>query len=493
MAQSGARKKKNKLERERKEKEVQAQQTPVSPSTPSPSPTPNDHADISTTRPSHITPRIPDSTPRDWSVLHADDSREYSPHPWRTIRQRKRRVHVCSASRSWERLPKPAQHPLSPSSPPQRTPSLSLPPQPQSVPPSVQTLPTPAVPSAAPPVSRPPALQLKTMPPPPDLPPIVPPCLRPDREHSLRRLRAMFTSPELRTTPTPTIAGTARSPFAVALGAVFSRPDDILNGISLATWGMPNDERREFLRYLPPDQLLIFAALTHIFISEPDLAPFLLPSMADYVEDFVERCEEPTAVTAKSASADVSSKLPDLPRKRKRNGLIITIPGNPPQSLPIPPRPVIAVDTSITSAAEPSANAQIQQLNAALRKQTVQIRRLIRERDALEAGSDSTSSKPPPRLASIERELRQIIEARNTIGRELEDLLSEGQPESDEDYIPPPKAANTMRSHYPKLMSYLNRSRVLRACVQCGYQIVAGLSGQYFLDDYPSNRFSSLE
>ncbi|KAJ7222180.1 hypothetical protein GGX14DRAFT_662820 [Mycena pura] len=118
------------------------------------------------------------------------------------------------------------------------------------------------------------------------------PRLRPDREHGLRRLRAMFASPELRTTPTPTIAGTARSPFTVALGAVFSRPDDILNGISLATWGMPNDERREFLRYLPPDQLLIFATLTHMFVSEPDLAPFLLPPMADYVEDFVERCEE---------------------------------------------------------------------------------------------------------------------------------------------------------------------------------------------------------
>src|ERR1700761_1182413 len=35
------------------------------------------------------------------------------------------------------------------------------------------------------------------------------------------------------------------------------------------------------------------------------------------------------------ASADVSTKVPDLPLKRKRNGLIITIPGNPPQSLPI--------------------------------------------------------------------------------------------------------------------------------------------------------------
>jgi len=50
-------------------------------------------------------------------------------------------------------------------------------------------------------------------------------------------------------------------------------------------------------------------------------------------------------------------------------------------------------------------------------------------------------------LASIERELKQIIEARNTIGRELEDLLSEGQPESDEDYIPPPKATNSVCSN----------------------------------------------
>ena len=291
--QSGARKKKNKKERERKEKESQeAPQAPVSPSLPSPSLAPHNNVDISTSGPPCRTtsPQTPVSTPRDWSILRADDPCNRPPHPWRTIRQRKRRVHVCSASRTRERLPQPAQHPLSPSSPPQRTPSL--PPQPQSVLPSVQTLPTPAAPSAAPPVSWPPALQLKMMTPPPDLPPIVLPCLRPDREHGLCRLRAMFASPELRTTPTPTIAGTARSPFTVALGAVFSRPDDILNGISLATWGMPNDERREFLRYLPPDQLLIFATLTHMFVSEPDLAPFLLPPMADYVEDFVERCEE---------------------------------------------------------------------------------------------------------------------------------------------------------------------------------------------------------
>ncbi|KAJ7196407.1 hypothetical protein GGX14DRAFT_673307 [Mycena pura] len=286
MAQSGARKKKNKLQRERKEKEAQAQQTPVSPSTPSPSesPTPNDHANISTTRPSHITPRIPDSTPRDWSVLRADDSREYPPHPWRTIRRRKRRVHVCSASRTWERLPQPAQHPLSPSSSLQRTPSL--PPQPQSVPLSVQTLPTPVVPSAAPPVSLPLALPCRRHPTfrPSSFPASVLTGSTASAAFVRCSRRRNCEPPQLRL-----FAGMACSPFAVALSAVFSRPEDILNGISLATWGMPNDERQEFLWYLPPDQLLIFAALTHIFISEPDLAPFLLPSMADYVEDFVER------------------------------------------------------------------------------------------------------------------------------------------------------------------------------------------------------------
>ncbi|KAJ7191972.1 hypothetical protein GGX14DRAFT_596719 [Mycena pura] len=303
MAQSGARKKKNKLERERKEKEAQAQQTPVSP--PSPFSTPNDHTDISTTGPRHMTTRLPNSTPRDWSILRADDFREHLPHPWRTIRRRKRRVHGRGhISSLWDAWPhRPACHaavlePPSPVAPPPAP--VPLPPQtyipaaPTLVllPPTArQTSITPQMPDGAPTTPRPQA-PLKTMPPPPDLPPIVLPRMPPDREHGLRRLRAMFTSPELRTVPTPTVAGMACSPFAAALGPVFSRPDDILNGISPATWGMPNDERREFLRYLPPDQLLIFATLTHMFVSEPDLAPFLLPPMANYVEDFVEHCEE---------------------------------------------------------------------------------------------------------------------------------------------------------------------------------------------------------
>jgi hypothetical protein len=102
----------------------------------------------------------------------------------------------------------------------------------------------------------------------------------------------MFASADLRTSPTATIAGTVHSPFAVAIGGVISHPDDILSGLSLVAWGTPNDERREFLRHLPPDQILLFTALTHFFITEPDVAPFLLPGLADYMEDFVERVEE---------------------------------------------------------------------------------------------------------------------------------------------------------------------------------------------------------
>ncbi|KAJ7211561.1 hypothetical protein GGX14DRAFT_448700, partial [Mycena pura] len=284
---SGARKKKNKKERERRTEEVQPAQTPVSPPLPSSAPTPHDNADTSglPRHTLHPGPRLPVSTPRDWSTLRADDPRDRIPHPWRTIRNRKRRVRIPMPLRNWEPCAwLPGNTMAEPPSPP--PPSVSTaPPRP------ARTLPMPPAPGVA--STNPwPAGFLKTMPPPLALPPLVPPRMSPDREHGLRRLRAMFTSPELRAAPTPTVAGTACSPFAVALGPVFSRPDDILSGISLATWGMPNDERREFLRYLPPDQLLIFATLTHMFVSEPDLAPFLLPPMADYVEDFVERCEE---------------------------------------------------------------------------------------------------------------------------------------------------------------------------------------------------------
>ncbi|KAJ7189645.1 hypothetical protein GGX14DRAFT_608716 [Mycena pura] len=241
MAQSGARKQKNKKERERRRKEeIQPGQTSVSPPFPSSARTPHDDADTSGSprhtsgSPRHtLHPRLPVSTPRDWSTLRADDPRDRVPHPWRTIRHRKHRVQILSPLRIQEPCPWLPMAELS--LPP--LPSVSASPQPPA-----RTLPTPSAPGVVLTNSRP----LKTMLPPPDLPPIVLPRMPPDREHGLRRLRAMFM-PELRAASTLTVAGTACSPFAVALGSVFSRQDDILDGISLATWGMPNDERREFL------------------------------------------------------------------------------------------------------------------------------------------------------------------------------------------------------------------------------------------------------
>ena len=110
---------------------------------------------------------------------------------------------------------------------------------------------------------------------------------------------------------------------------------------------------------------------------------------------------------------------------------------------------VISVDTSGISAGPAilPPKERIQQLRTSLRKRTVQIRRLLRERGAIEAAaeSDDGSTKPAARLAAIERELSKIIESRNAIGRELEDLLGAGQPESDEDYVPAPKAAHAVR------------------------------------------------
>jgi len=71
----------------------------------------------------------------------------------------------------------------------------------------------------------------------------------------------------------------------------------------------------------------------------------------------------------------------------------------------------------------------------------------LRERSALEAadGNRERPSKPSPQLAALERELSDVIESRNTLGSELDDLLGTGQSESDEDYIPNSKAANAVR------------------------------------------------
>lgn len=75
----------------------------------------------------------------------------------------------------------------------------------------------------------------------------------------------------------------------------------------------------------------------------------------------------------------------------------------------------------------------------------------MRERDVLESADRDRDggSKPNPRLASVEREINDAIEARDLLGREIDSLVGSGLSDSDEDYISPAKASNTVSSLIP--------------------------------------------
>lgn len=76
----------------------------------------------------------------------------------------------------------------------------------------------------------------------------------------------------------------------------------------------------------------------------------------------------------------------------------------------------------------------------------------MRERDTLTAadGSADGVTEPSPRTAAVIRELQDIIDAREALEYELDGLLHTGQSESDEDYIPRPKASNAVCLAYLK-------------------------------------------
>jgi hypothetical protein len=95
--------------------------------------------------------------------------------------------------------------------------------------------------------------------------------------------------------------------------------------------------------------------------------------------------------------------------------------------------------------AEPNRSVRdwTNKLKGVLHKQSAQVRRLIRERDALEdddvrraveAGVGSV--KPSSRLAVVDTELEQAIAARSATANEIESLYHSGSSGSDEDEIP---------------------------------------------------------
>jgi hypothetical protein len=89
----------------------------------------------------------------------------------------------------------------------------------------------------------------------------------------------------------------------------------------------------------------------------------------------------------------------------------------------------------------PSLRERTTALQSVLHKQSAQVRRLIRERDALEdydvrraLGAGVGALKPSTRLAAVNAELEQAVAARGTTSNELDSLFSSGSSGSEDDF-----------------------------------------------------------
>lgn len=128
-----------------------------------------------------------------------------------------------------------------------------------------------------------------------------------------------------------------------------------------------------------------------------------------------------------------------------------------------------------------SENDRLSSLRFSYRKRLAKIRRLLQERDSIEAAArNGTSVEPNPRLATLEHELNDTIESRNRIGREIDKLLGSELSEPDEECIPGPKTVDPVRSSVPH-SPLLNFHRSPRTCDHCGLHLVVGNSGQCYL------------
>jgi hypothetical protein len=102
-----------------------------------------------------------------------------------------------------------------------------------------------------------------------------------------------------------------------------------------------------------------------------------------------------------------------------------------------------------TSNSTPDSD-KLTELRIAYRKRIAKLRRLLRERDAIEAAArNGTDSKPNPRLATLEHELSDTIESRNRLGREIDKLLGSEVSDSDDGGFATTKACDPVRSRTP--------------------------------------------
>ena len=102
-----------------------------------------------------------------------------------------------------------------------------------------------------------------------------------------------------------------------------------------------------------------------------------------------------------------------------------------------------------TSNSTPDSD-RLTELRIAYRKRIAKLRRLLRERDAIEAAArNGTDTKPNPRLATLEHELSDTIESRNRLGREIDKLLGSEVSDSDDGGFATTKACDPVRSRTP--------------------------------------------
>ena len=116
---------------------------------------------------------------------------------------------------------------------------------------------------------------------------------------------------------------------------------------------------------------------------------------------------------------------------------------------------MVSVDTSVTDIGIDilSTDKRVAYLRKALTQQSAKIRSILKHRAYLEAtaGSENESPRLSVKMASLGRELDKVISRRNRYGRELENILTAGQPESDESDLSNPKATDAVRLYSPSV------------------------------------------
>lgn len=128
-----------------------------------------------------------------------------------------------------------------------------------------------------------------------------------------------------------------------------------------------------------------------------------------------------------------------------------------------------------------SVRQRANELRGSIRKQSLHVHQLIRERDALERQDDGRRrpAKASSRVAALDDELEKAIRARNAVIYELDDMLGGGDSDEDEGYFSTPSSCNSVRLFTLAILLLNSLRRVPKICEHCGCHPVLSRAGGY--------------